>query len=46
MDFYWIKLDLAQLKLTYMSDARYIYFIFLEPRIDQDLFNEIYFLFF
>jgi hypothetical protein len=46
MNFYWIKLDLARLKLTDISDARYIYFTFLEPRIDQDLLNEIYFIIF
>jgi hypothetical protein len=42
MDFYWIKLNLARLKLKDIPDARYIYFIFLEPITDQDLLNKIY----
>jgi hypothetical protein len=46
MDFYRIKLDLARLKLKDIPDARYIYFIFLEPITDQDLLNKIYSIFF
>jgi hypothetical protein len=42
MDFYWIKLNLVRLKLKDIPDARYIYFIFLEPITDQDLLNKIY----
>jgi hypothetical protein len=34
MNFYRFKLDLARLKLTYIPDTRYIYFIFLNPRKD------------
>jgi hypothetical protein len=41
MNFYRFKLALARLKLTDIT--RYIYFIFLEPRTDQDLHEEIYF---
>jgi hypothetical protein len=43
MNFYRFKLALARLKLTYIIDTRYIYFILLEPRTDQDLHEEIYF---
>jgi hypothetical protein len=43
---YWIKLDLAHLKLKDIPDAIYIHFIFLEPRTDEDLSKEIYFIFF
>jgi hypothetical protein len=43
MNFYRFKLALARLKLKDIPDIRYIYFIFLEPRIDQDLHEEIYF---
>jgi hypothetical protein len=46
MNFYWFKLDLARLKLIDIPDARYIYFIFLNPRIDYDLLKEIYFIHF
>jgi hypothetical protein len=46
MNFYWIKLELARLKLIGIPEAWYIYFIFLEPRTDQDLSNKICFLFF
>jgi hypothetical protein len=46
-NFIWIstefKLDLARLKLTGIPEARYIYFIFLEPRIDQYILNEFCF---
>jgi hypothetical protein len=45
MDFYRIKLDLARLKLKDIPEARYIYFIFLEPITDQDLLNKIYSIF-
>jgi hypothetical protein len=34
---YWIKLDLARLKLKDIPKARHIYFTFLDPRTDQDL---------
>jgi hypothetical protein len=40
---YRFKLALARLKLTDIPNTRYIYFIFLEPRTDQDLLNEICF---
>jgi hypothetical protein len=43
MNFYWIKLDLARLILKDIPDAIYIYFLILDPRIDLDLSNEIYF---
>jgi hypothetical protein len=43
MNFYRFKLALARLKLTDNPDTRYIYFILLEPRTDQDLHEEIYF---
>jgi hypothetical protein len=46
MNFYRFKLALARLKLTYIPDTRYIYFIFLEPITDQDLHKEIYFIIF
>jgi hypothetical protein len=46
MNFYRFKLALARLKLTDIPNTRYIYFIFLEPRTDQDLHEEIYFIFF
>jgi hypothetical protein len=46
MDFYWIKLDLARLKLKDIPDPRFIYFIFFEPITDQDLLNKIYSTFF
>jgi hypothetical protein len=42
-NFYRFKLALARLKLSYILDTRYIYLIFLEPRTDQDLLNEICF---
>jgi hypothetical protein len=41
MNFYRFKLALARLKLTNIPDTRYIYFIFLKPRTDQDLPEEI-----
>jgi fatty-acid desaturase len=34
MNFYEFKLALVRLKLIDILDTRYIYFIFLEPRID------------
>jgi hypothetical protein len=43
MNFYRFKLALARLKLTDISDTRYIYFIFLEPGTDQNLHEKIYF---
>jgi hypothetical protein len=43
MNFYRFKLALARLKLTDILDTRYIYFIFLEPRTNQNLHEEIYF---
>jgi hypothetical protein len=43
MNFYRFELALARLKLTDIPCTRYIYFIFLEPRTDQDLQEEIYF---
>jgi hypothetical protein len=46
MNFYWFKLDWARLKLIDILDARYIYFIFLNPRMDYDLLKEIYFIHF
>jgi hypothetical protein len=46
MNFYSFKLDLARLKLAGILEARYIYFIILDPRTDQDLSNEICFTFF
>jgi hypothetical protein len=46
MNFYWIKLDLARLKLTGNPEAKYIHFIFLNPRKDQYLSKEICFIFF
>jgi hypothetical protein len=46
MNFYWFKLDLARLKLIDIPNARYIYFIFLNPRTDYDLLKEIYFIHF
>jgi hypothetical protein len=46
MNFYWIKLDLVRLKLKYIPKARYIHFIFLKPKTDQDLSNEICFIIF
>jgi hypothetical protein len=47
MNLYWIKLDLARLKSTDIPIEFYMnLFTFLEPRIDQDLWNEIYFLIF
>jgi hypothetical protein len=44
MNFYWIKLDLARFKIICIPEARYIYFIFFNPRTHQDLSNEIYFI--
>jgi hypothetical protein len=41
MNFYRFKLALARLKLTDIPDIRF--FLFLEPRKDQDLYEEIYF---
>jgi hypothetical protein len=46
MNFYWIKLGLSRLKLKDFLDARYIYFIFLNHRTDQDLSKEICFIIF
>jgi hypothetical protein len=43
MNLYRFKLALARLKLIDIPDTRYIYFIFLEPRTDQYLHEEIYF---
>jgi hypothetical protein len=43
LNFYRFKLALARLKLTDIPDTRYVYFIFLESRTDQDLHEEIYF---
>jgi hypothetical protein len=43
MNFYWFKLDLARLKLAGIPEARYIYFIILDPIKDYDILNEIYF---
>jgi hypothetical protein len=40
---YRFKLALARLKLPNILDTRYIYLIFLEPRTNQDLLNEICF---
>jgi hypothetical protein len=42
-NFYRFKLALVRLKLPDIPDTRYIYLIFLEPRTDQDLLNEICF---
>jgi hypothetical protein len=42
MNFNRFKLALARLKLTDIPDTRYIYFIFLEPRTDEDLHEEIF----
>jgi hypothetical protein len=46
MNFYWFKLDLVRLKLTYNPEAWYIYFLFLDPITDQDLLKDICFIFF
>jgi hypothetical protein len=46
MNFYWIKLDLAGLKLKDIPEARYIYCIFVDPITGEDLSNEICFIFF
>jgi hypothetical protein len=43
MNFYRFKQALARLKLTDIPDTIYIYLIFLKPRADPDILNEIYF---
>jgi hypothetical protein len=42
-NFYRFKLAVERLELPDIPDTRYIYLIFLEPRTDQDLLNEICF---